>query len=184
MAYFGENWDDAEFPLAYLITIRTYGTWLHGDERGSIDTHDGYNIVGADRRPANVNLETMMRTNMRSKPVRLKKAQQRVVHQAIQEVCKYRDFTLYALNVKPTHTHLVVRAQVKPEKIAEALKSYATRRLREKGWFKESSPWSRGRSRRYLWKANHLSGAVDYVLYSQSDDVIFDSWYESRFHDK
>ena len=27
-------WDDNEFPLAYLITFRTYGTWLHGDERG------------------------------------------------------------------------------------------------------------------------------------------------------
>ncbi len=26
-------WDDNEWPLAYLITIRTYATWLHGDER-------------------------------------------------------------------------------------------------------------------------------------------------------
>ena len=24
-------------PLAYLITFRTYGTWLHGDSRGSTD---------------------------------------------------------------------------------------------------------------------------------------------------
>jgi hypothetical protein len=24
-------------PLAYLITFPTYGTWLHGDERGSVD---------------------------------------------------------------------------------------------------------------------------------------------------
>ncbi len=24
-------------PLAYLITFRTYGTWLHGDPRGSMD---------------------------------------------------------------------------------------------------------------------------------------------------
>ncbi len=26
-----------EFPPAYLITFRTYGSWLHGDEKGSID---------------------------------------------------------------------------------------------------------------------------------------------------
>src|SRR5262249_42685946 len=26
-------------PLAYLITFRCYGTWLHGDERGSTDRH-------------------------------------------------------------------------------------------------------------------------------------------------
>jgi hypothetical protein len=23
------DWDDNQFPLAYLITIRCYGTWLH-----------------------------------------------------------------------------------------------------------------------------------------------------------
>ena len=183
MAYFGENWDDADFPLAYLITIRTYGTWLHGDNRGSIDTHDGYNIVGASRRPANSNLETLMRSNMRADPVRLKKAQRLVVHQAIQEVCRYRDFTLFALNVTPTHTHSVVRAQVKPEKIAEAFKAYSTRKLRENGWFSDVSPWSRGRSRRYLWKENHLSAAIDYVLYCQGAEVEFESWYEARFHE-
>ena len=30
-------WNDNEAPLAYLITVRTYGTWLHGDDRGSVD---------------------------------------------------------------------------------------------------------------------------------------------------
>jgi hypothetical protein len=29
------DFDDNEFPLAYLISFRTYGTWLHGDNRGS-----------------------------------------------------------------------------------------------------------------------------------------------------
>ena len=27
------DFDDNEFPLAYFISFRTYGTWLHGDER-------------------------------------------------------------------------------------------------------------------------------------------------------
>ena len=30
-------WNDTDIPLAYLISFRCYGTWLHGDERGSID---------------------------------------------------------------------------------------------------------------------------------------------------
>jgi hypothetical protein len=30
-------WNDTDIPLAYLITFRCYGTWLHGDKRGSID---------------------------------------------------------------------------------------------------------------------------------------------------
>jgi len=32
-------WNDRDIPLAYFITFRTYGTWLHGDERGSIDRY-------------------------------------------------------------------------------------------------------------------------------------------------
>jgi hypothetical protein len=35
------------FPLAYLITFRTYGTWLHGDERGSVDRQ--HNVYGTPR---------------------------------------------------------------------------------------------------------------------------------------
>jgi hypothetical protein len=27
-----ERWEENTFPLAYLLTFRTYGTWLHGDE--------------------------------------------------------------------------------------------------------------------------------------------------------
>ena len=32
-------WNNTDTPLAYLISFRTYGTWLHGDKRGSIDRH-------------------------------------------------------------------------------------------------------------------------------------------------
>ena len=36
-------WNDTDIPLAYLITFRTYGTWQHGDERGSVDReHNRY----------------------------------------------------------------------------------------------------------------------------------------------
>jgi hypothetical protein len=33
----------ADLPLAYFITFRSYGSWLHGDERGSVDrSHNQY----------------------------------------------------------------------------------------------------------------------------------------------
>jgi hypothetical protein len=36
-------WNDTDVPLAHLITFRCYGTWLHGDERGSVDrAHNRY----------------------------------------------------------------------------------------------------------------------------------------------
>ena len=35
--------DCGSVPLAYLITFTTYGTWRHGDERGSVDrAHNAY----------------------------------------------------------------------------------------------------------------------------------------------
>ena len=36
---------EGNYPLAYLITIRSYGTWVHGDEKGSVDRH-GFNNYG------------------------------------------------------------------------------------------------------------------------------------------
>jgi len=41
-------WNDTDIPLAYLITFRCYGTWLHGDERGSVDRfHNQYQSPSA-----------------------------------------------------------------------------------------------------------------------------------------
>ena len=181
MAYFGENWDDNEFPLAYLITIRTYGTWLHGDERSSVDTHDRYNVYGTSRRPANAKLKVSMSANMKAQPMIFDRTMRDVVHAAVEEVCSNRDYWLRALNVRSNHLHAVVSAQVKPEPIANAFKSYATRKLREQGLVpRDSRIWARGRSRRYLWKEPHVAAAIEYVLYYQGD-LEFEDWYEENF---
>lgn len=31
------DFNDDHTPLGYLLTFRSYGTWLHGDKRGSVD---------------------------------------------------------------------------------------------------------------------------------------------------
>ncbi len=31
-----ERYEENSFPIAYLLTWRTFGTWLHGDERTSM----------------------------------------------------------------------------------------------------------------------------------------------------
>jgi len=39
----GIMWNDTDIPLGYLISLRCYGTWPHGDRRGSIDRfHNRY----------------------------------------------------------------------------------------------------------------------------------------------
>lgn len=183
MAFFGENWDDAEFPQAYLITIRTHGTWLHGDRRFSVDSHGTYNVFGAPKRPINAKLVREMSKNMAALPVKLNIGQRRAVHGAITEVCKNREYILHSLNVRTNHAHVVVTAQTKPEPTADSFKAYATRRLREDGLIdREFKVWSRGRSRRYLWKSHHVEAAIDYVLCCQ-EDYPFEDWYSSKFDD-
>ncbi|MEQ1604985.1 MAG: hypothetical protein ABL999_08955 [Pyrinomonadaceae bacterium] len=174
------DWDDNAFPLGYLITVRTYGTWLHGDERGSVDRH-GKNIYGTPRIVQNENLRSQMAEEMRAEPFILNREQIFVVDSEIREVCLVRNYLLRALNVRTNHFHVVVSAQKRPELIASSFKSNATRSLREKDLvLPESRIWSRGLSRRYLWKPHHVAGAIDYTLNRQGPDLLlsFDSWME------
>ena len=173
---FGEDWDYADYPLAYLITIRNYGTWLHGDERGSVDQHSRFNRYRKTRRSPDPGLERRMREYLAETPFTINPQQRQTVAAAIKETCAYREYDLFALNPRPTHTHVVVAAKVKPELIANALKSYATRKLRETGLIDERvRVWSRGRSRRYLWDSRSVSAAIDYVLYCQGNEE-FEVW--------
>ena len=96
--------------------------------------------------------------------------QRKVVELAIEELCEKRKYLLHAINVRTNHAHSVVSAQMKPERIADAFKAAATKKLREENLIsKELKVWSRGRSRPYLWKPRHVEQAIDYVLYGQGD---------------
>lgn len=165
-----KEWDDNIFPLAYLITFRCYGTWLHGDERNSVDSHKGNNIYGSPKISHNCNLKSLMRNKMKQTAFLLNVEQRKAVEETIKEVCEYRNYVLRALNVRTNHIHTVISAQSKPEPIINTLKSYSTRKLRELNLISnEIRPWSRGGSRRYLWKQRHVDLAVNYVLYCQED---------------
>ncbi|HMT07732.1 MAG TPA: transposase [Pyrinomonadaceae bacterium] len=111
-----------------------------------------------------------MRDELDGPPIILTKQMRRIVEAAIKDLCRRREYVLYAVNVRSNHAHSVVFANKKPERIADALKANATKMLRENSLIDpETKVWSRGRSRRYLWKPHHLAGAIDYVLYCQSD---------------
>ncbi|MEO7659790.1 MAG: transposase [Pyrinomonadaceae bacterium] len=165
------EWDDNESPLAYLITFRTYGTWLHGDDRYTMDRH-GKNVCGTPKVLPSKNLNTIMQENRAGEQFLLNGKQRTTVENAIRNVCKIRGYELMAINVRTNHVHVVVTAYVKPEKVINAFKANATRELRATGLVDGSQQvWSRGGSRRYLWKQSHLSGAIDYVLFGQGDDL-------------
>lgn len=164
-----EKYEENAFPIAYLITFRTFGTWLHGDERGSMQRSRDRRFRTVKFDP-NVPLNDAMRTELKQVPVVFSAVQREIVEAAIRETCEFRNYGHRASNVRTNHAHTVISAAVKPEKIANDLKVNATRRLREAGELDAGIKiWARGASTRYLWKPAHVAAAVDYVLYSQGD---------------
>ncbi len=167
---YGENeFDPNVLPLAYLITIRTYGTRLPGGEQLTVRRHRK-GQKESKLIEANVPLLEKMREEMTHAPVIFNVEQRQAVESAIKEVCKHRGYILDAVNVRTNHAHAVIGAKVSPERLADSLKAYSTRRLREEGLVSSDTKiWARGRSRKYLWKQRHVEAAIDYVLYGQGD---------------
>src|SRR5687768_17434555 len=126
------DWDDSEFPLAYLITFRTHGTWLHGDQRSSVDRHER-NVFGSERIGLDPVFSVTMDRNMSSEPVILNGQQRGVVDAAVREVCTFRKYRLFAIHVRTNHGHVVVAAASPPGKVLSAFKANATRELRSAG---------------------------------------------------
>src|SRR4030095_712846 len=168
-AYGFEIYEQNEFPLAYLITFRTYGTWLHGDERWAV-RRNRKSRTETKMVPPNVPLEERMKEEFGIPPFVLSMEQRQAVEEAIREVCRIRGYVLRGVNVRTNHVHSVISVQAKPERVADSLKAYSTRWLRELGLIEPGTKvWSRGRSRRYPWKPRHVDAAVDYVLYGQGE---------------
>jgi len=164
------DFDDNEFPLAYLISFRTYGTWVHGDNRGS--TSRRQNRYGTPRIAPNRGLQEVELKQLKHPPIRLDIKRRPVVEQAVREVCTKRGYWLRAINVRTNHVHSVVSAAVKPEPILQAFQAYATRKLRQAGLLPtEGRTWSRHGSTPYLWKERHVERAIDYVVNGQGEDL-------------
>jgi REP element-mobilizing transposase RayT len=155
----------------YLITFRCYGTWLHGDERGSVDRRF-YNRPGTSKIAPDIEKETRRATQLRGEPCVLDANKRRVVETAIREVCGVREYVLYAINVRTNHVHVVVGNSGKPERMMDSFKAYATKALRAAGMVGSGERvWSRHGSTRYLWTEEHIATAVEYATFGQGDEM-------------
>jgi REP element-mobilizing transposase RayT len=174
-----EIFEENQFPLAYLLTIRTYGTWLHGDARGSV-ARNGGNRYGTPRLSPNEYLEKWMIEEMNSPPFILTTKQRKVVEEAVVDLCDRRGYLLRAQNARTNHVHVVLSAQRKPERIIVEIKANATKFLRDRGLVSTTARvWSRGKSRRYLWKPRNVNAAINYTLYGQGDiPFVSEDWEE------
>ena len=164
-------WNDTDIPLAYLITFRCYGTWLHGDERGSVNRFR--NEYNSSRLPNEKNWAKTNTARLKGEIVTLDALKRSCVEKAIRECCDFRQWHLRAINVRTNHVHLVVSIGMKKPEIAlNAFKANATRQMREDDcWKSERTPWAAKGSKRSLWNERSIELAIDYVINGQGDDL-------------
>ncbi len=152
-----------KYPLAYLITFTTYGTWLHGDKRGSIDKRN--NQYCSTFESPNSGLHKKEQANLKNPSFIMDKNIREVVLKAVLWVCGLRGWIPHSVHVRKNHIHIVVSGDAKPERIMRDFKAYATRAIKncdsDKTVIKKY--WTRHGSTKYLWTKGNLAAATEYV---------------------
>jgi hypothetical protein len=111
-------------PLAYFLTFTCYGTWLHGDERGSVD--DEHNAPGTPVLPSDVARQARERAELAEPPYHLDGPRRQVTLLALCEIAQGKGWALHAAHVRSNHVHLVVTAVGPPERILNDFRTHGT----------------------------------------------------------
>lgn len=156
-------------PLAFLITFRSYGTWLRGDERGSVDRRK-YHVYGTPDMPANTMLLDDERAELKNPAGLLNRAQRDIVELAIREVCEHRAYVLHAVNVRTNHVHSVVTAPCKPERVMDSFKAMQHGSSVKQVCRAETSSRGQGTVARIIFGEEQVQRAIDYVINGQGDE--------------
>ncbi|OGT25483.1 MAG: hypothetical protein A3I77_04115 [Gammaproteobacteria bacterium RIFCSPLOWO2_02_FULL_42_14] len=159
-------------PLAYIITCRTYATWLHGDERNSVDRY--HNKFLTPRIKPNPVLEKVRKQLCKETPYLMNAPQRETVLQSIIKTSECANWHLYAAHVRTNHMHIVVSAPKEPEKITVSLKAYATRYLKQQHpELNRERYWSKGASTGYIFQSENLFRAIQYTIEEQGTEMAF-----------
>lgn len=154
---------------SYFITFSTYGSRLHGDERGSVDT--AHNQYESERLPPHGMRKSFERSRLLNPPVVLDEFQRKLVETAISDVCRHRSWELAAINVRSNHVHVLCSGDATPERMMNDFKSWSTRRLREQGVVgAETRLWTRHGSTRYVWSEADRRRVWEYVVNGQDGE--------------
>jgi REP element-mobilizing transposase RayT len=160
----------SDHPLAYFITIRTYGTWLTGDSRGSVD--DEHRSYGEPFKRRDDFRAGYQARRMKAQQLLITPPMRRIIELEVRRTCNYRRWVLHALNVRTNHVHLVVSSEQAAISVMREVKVYSTRALRRAGLVASEQPvWAEHGSTKNAWSEADVDGCVSYTLDSQGDDL-------------
>jgi REP element-mobilizing transposase RayT len=173
---------------SWLLSNTTYGTWLPGDQRGSVTS-----VV--DRRPDDpaktarlehdkpgkpyeepiIGLQRAALEQMKGPPIYFDLAKAETVFAQFQETAAHRGWILGAVASMRNHFHIVVQVSDDPDprKLRIDFKAYASRRLnRTFGQPLSETWWTTNGSKRKLKDDAALAATIHYVLYKQPNPLL------------
>jgi len=151
-------------PLAFHITFGTYGTRLHGDERGTVDrsmNRPGDPIIGKDG-----DWERFERSRLRFDPVFLTREQMICAEDAIPLICERGEWQLWTSAAGPDHVHVLLTPEVNADGkvIRRILKRWLGQALSERWPLQTGATWwAEGGSIRWVWTQRYFDNVFGYV---------------------
>jgi REP element-mobilizing transposase RayT len=111
---------------------------------------------------------------MQQPPYRLDRESRTAVLSALRGHCLHRGWSLLAAHVRTNHVHAIVEADVRPGKVMNELKSYASRELNRLDRDEpDRKRWARHGSTRWLWNDEDVQQALQYVVEEQGEPMAF-----------
>ena len=150
----------------YFITFSTYGAWLHGDDRGSVDRN--HNLPGEPWVEPNARLQHYRQDLMTNEPYVLDEIRRGIVLEAVLQHAEYRNWTMLAAHTRTRHVHMVIAGPALPTRMMDEFKAYASRALNAA----QCDPvgckrWARHGSTRFLNTDESITRAIRYTVDEQ-----------------
>ncbi len=140
--------------VGYMLTWRSYGTWVPGDERG-------YRQHGRAL-AAHAGLARLSRERMQGNAIRFDADAKKLVRGAIGQEAKRWGEKIEALAVFSNHVHVVVRYGGNPiDEFVAACKAAARLVLKRNGY--ERRVWAKGYDKQFCFDEESLRAKIDYV---------------------
>lgn len=181
----------------WLLTTTTYGTWLPGDNRGSVTSVRDYRPgdgapatrieharYGEAWEPPAKGLRRSAEGALKGPPILLTVEHAECLLQEFLRTASHHTWILYAVALMNNHVHLVlgVPRETSSVKALQDFKAYGSRVLNERyGKPKSGKWWTKSGSRRLLPDEEALTAAIDYVLHRQANSLL--TWSNSLHPD-
>ncbi len=150
-------------PIAYFLTITTYGTWLPGDQRGWVEYKQGWKLPDPIR-------ELEAAAIMTASACLLDIREREMVELQLAETCRHRGWILHAKNCRSNHMHALIETyETSPKKVRASIKAWCTRRLKERFNPDRENWWADRGSIRWVFDENGLETVGVYIREAQDN---------------